>query len=483
MNIYLIVLFFFISYSKSSFKDNRLLQEKDKFCFIFLQDKTSPYDANFYYAAEDVCKELNVEFVPKVDVPASEECYSVVKSLAESGCKGIFADSFDHEEYLIRAAKEYPNIQFSQATGTHAHTEKLDNFHNVYASIYEGRYISGVAGGMKLNEMIKEGKIKKTDAKVGYVGAFPYAEVISGFTSFFLGVRSECESATMEVRYTNSWHDEEGEKKVATKLIDEDKCVLISQHADSQGAPRACEEKKVPNVYNNMEDFGLKDSYLASSKINWRPYIRYFIKNIQNGTKMDYDWTGNITNGAVEILKLGDIAATGTQEKMNSLISEISSGNLKVFNTSKFTVSKETPNLEVDSNKHITSYKADVDSDENFTGDTEVVYDGYFHESEKRSAPYFDLKIDGINEIVDSSNEEEETDNFVNFTSSIYRTKKSNDGLPTGAICAIAIPCALALLGATILALTLGKNVSHNIQNVPKDSLHSNLSNIIRNNN
>lgn len=321
--------------------------------------------------------------------------------MAEGGCKGIFADSFGHEDYLIRAAKEFPNIQFAHATGTKAHTEKLDNFHNAFASIYEGRYISGVAGGMKLNEMINDGKIKKTEAKVGYIGAFPYAEVVSGYTSFFLGVKSVCESATMDVRYTESWYDEEGEKNAETKLIDEDKCVLISQHADSPGAPRVCEEKKVPNVFYNIENLDLKESYLASSRIDWRPYFRYFIQNTQNGEKMDYDWTGNLTNGVVEILKLGHIAAPDTQDKMDSLISEIKSGKLKVFDTSKFTVSKETPNLIVDSNKHITSYKADVDSDENFTGDTEVVSEGYFHESEKRSAPYFDIRIDGINEILD----------------------------------------------------------------------------------
>ena len=485
---YLIVLFIFISFSESSLKENRSLEEKDKFCFIFLHDNKSSYDLNFYNAAEEVCKELNVEFVPKVNVPESEECYNIAKSLAEDGCKGIFADSFSHEDYLIKAAKEYPNIQFGHATGTKAHTEKLDNFHNAFASIYEGRYISGVVAGMKLNEMIKDGKINKTDAKVGYVGAFPYAEVVSGYTAFFLGVKSECDSATMDVRYTNSWYDEEGEKNTATKLIDEDKCVLISQHADSQGAPSVCEEKKVPNVFYNMENLNLNNSYLASSRINWKPYFKYFIENTKNGTKMDYDWTGNISNGAVEILKLGNISTPGTQEKIDSVISDLKSGNLKVFDTSKFTVSKETPNLEVDSNKHITSYKADVDSDENYTGDTEVVSDGYFHESEKRSAPYFDLRIDGINEIfedekddttniystystnIDSTYIASSTQNIGNYTNTNYAntyrgTKKT--GLSAGAICAIIIPCSLALLGITIAALTLNKKGSNNIGNVP----------------
>ena len=490
-NIYIIVLFIIIKYSESFYKDNRALEENDKFCFIFLHDNQSAYDANFYNAAEEVCKELNVTFVPKVNVPGSEECYNVTKSLAEDGCKGIFGDSFDHEDYLIKAAKEFPNIQFGHATGTKAHTEKLDNFHNAFASIYEGRYISGVVAGMKLNEMIKEGKINETDAKVGYIGAFPYAEVVSGYTSFFLGVKSECDSATMDVRYTNSWYDEEGEKNVALKLIDEDKCVLISQHADSYGAPNVCEERKVPNVFYNLENLHLNNSYLASSKINWKPYFRYFIQNTLNNTKMDYDWTGNLSNGAVEILKLGNIAPSGTQEKIDSIISELKSGNLKVFNTSKFTISKETSNLEVDSNKHITSYKADVDTDENFTGDTEVVSDGYFHESEKRSAPYFDLRIDGINEIFDeqknasnidstfatsidstyisSTTVERENENIVNYTNNFRKKKKG--GLSSGAICAIVIPCAIILFGVTILALTMGKKAPNSARNESLDGV------------
>ena len=215
-----------------------------------------------------------------------------------------------------------------------------------------------------------------------------------------------------------------------------------------------------------MENLDLKDSYLASSRINWRPYFECFIEKTQNGTKMDYDWKGNLENGAVEILKLGDIAASDTQIKINSIISEIKSGNLKVFDTSKFTVSKDTPNLEVDSNKYITSYKADVDSDENYTGDAEVVSDEYFHESEKRISSYFDLRIDEINEIFD---EKGETENF----NSTYRTKKSNDGLSTGAICAIDIPCVFALLVSAILAFTLGKKDSHNIQNVSLDGVYN----------
>ena len=374
----------------------RLLQEqkeKNKFCFILLHDESSTYDKNFYDSAKKACEDLGVEPIIKTDVPESEECYNIAKELGEKGCKGIFADSFGHEDYLIRAAKELPKVQFAHATGTKAHTEKLSNFHNAFSSIYEGRYVTGIAAGMKLNNMIEKGDIKKEEAKVGYIGAFPYAEVVSGYTAFFLGVRSVCDFVNMTVRYTNSWYDEKGEAKIAEQLIDEDKCKLISQHADSQGAPRVCENKGIPNSFYNIENKELTKSYLISTRINWYIYFKYFINHTLNGEAMGYDWIGNLSDGSIEVFPASSIAAPNTQEAIDRAIKDLKEGKLKVFNISTFTVGGQK----------ITSYKADVDSDANFTGDTEVISDGYFHESEYRSSPYFDLRIDGIKEIIDDS--------------------------------------------------------------------------------
>ena len=361
---------------------------KDKFGFIFLHDQKSTYDKNFINAAKEACKEMGVQAVLKTNVPEGEECYNAAKELVNKGCKGVFADSFGHEDFMIKAAKEFKDVQFGHATGTQAHTEKLDNFHNAFASIYEGRYVAGIAAGMKLNEMISGGKITADKAKVGYVGAYPYAEVVSGYTSFYLGVKSVCPSATMTVRYTNSWYDEDAERSTATTLIDTDNCVLISQHADSQGAPSVCESKKVPNVFYNGSNDSLKNSYLTSSRINWKPFFKYFIENTLSGTKMAYDWTGTLENGAVEVFKASKIAATGTQEAMDAAIADLKAGTIKVFDTAKFTVAGAT----------LTTYLADVDTDADFTKDTEAIANGIFEESKHRSAPYFDIRIDGITE-------------------------------------------------------------------------------------
>ena len=379
---------------------------KDKFGFIFLHDEKSTYDKNFIDAAKDVCKELGVKAMLKTNIEEGEGCYNAAKELVNKGCKGVFADSFGHEEHMIRAAKEFTNVEFAHATGTHAHcldAEKttLTNFHNAFASIYEGRYTAGIAAGMKLNAMIEAGTIKEDEAVMGYVGAFPYAEVVSGYTSFYLGAKSVCPSATMVVRYTNSWYDENAEKTTATTLIEEDNAVLISQHADSQGAPGVCEAKKVPNVFYNGSNDDLKDSYLTSSRINWRPFFRYFIQSTLEGKKMDADWTGTIANGAVEVYPVNTkIAAEGTQAAMDKAIADFKAGKLHVFDTTKFTVTPAAgaTNITVDAEGHVTSYKADVDDLGDYVGETEVIADGYFHESEFRSAPYFDLRIDGITE-------------------------------------------------------------------------------------
>ena len=355
--------------------------------FIFLHDENSTYDLNFLNAAKAACEKLGVECVTKTNIPEGQECYEAACELADAGCNFIFADSFGHEDYIIEAAKEYPDIQFSHATGTKAHTENLSNYHNAFASIYDGRYLAGIAAGMKLNEMIANGDITEDQAKMGYVGAYTYAEVISGYTSFFLGARSVCPSVTMDVTFTGSWYDETAEKEGANKLI-EDGCVLISQHADSMGAPTACETAGVPNVsYNGSTESACPNTFLVSSRVNWEPYFEYAINCVADGTQIDADWTGTLATGSVELSSLGSAVADGTQEAIDAATAEIEAGTLHVFDTATFTVD----------GAEMTSYEADVDTDADYTPDHEVVSDGYFHESEYRSAPYFNVQIDGIN--------------------------------------------------------------------------------------
>ena len=364
-----------------------------KIGMICLHDENSTYDNNFIQALRQVQKDLGLsddQVVIVTNIGEDSSCYDAAVDLAKNkGCKVIFADSFGHESFMKQAAQEYPEVQFCHATGTSGKIANIENFHNAFASIYEGRYLAGIAAGLKLNEMIAAGKITAEQAVIGYVGAFTYAEVISGMTSFYLGARSVCPSATMKVRYTGSWYDQAKEQEAATALIEKDKCVLISQHADSLGAPTACELAGVPNVsYNGSTYSAGETTFIVSSAINWAPYFQYIIETVVKGEAIAPDWCGTIATNSVVLSGVNqDVAAEGTIEKINEAIKALEAGTLHVFDTASFTVDGKT----------LTEYLADVDGD--YTGETNVIHDGYFDESNAvdfRSAPYFDIIIDGV---------------------------------------------------------------------------------------
>ena len=360
---------------------------------ILLHDEFSTYDLNFINGVNEAKETLGLsddQVVIVRNIPESEACAETARDLVDEGCNIIFADSFGHESFLLEVAKEFPEVEFAHATGTMAHTENLANFHNAFASIYEGRYLAGVAAGMKLNEIKEAGKLKGEKPLMGYVGAFTYAEVISGYTSFYLGAKSVCPDVEMKVQFTGSWYDEKEEKAAAEALIALG-CDLISQHADSMGAPTACENAGIPNIsYNGSTVESCPNTFIVSSRINWAPYFEYLVAQKSAGEAIATDWTGTIETGSVVLTDVNvPAAAPGTVEAIEAVKAEFAAGTRKVFDTA-------AENFITVNGEALTSYLADVDTDAAFTPDTEVVADGYFHESEFRSAPYFDVKIDGI---------------------------------------------------------------------------------------
>lgn len=369
-----------------------IAKEDIKIGLICLHDANSTYDANFinamYEAVDNLGLNKDTQLVIKTGIPESEACYNTAVELVEQGCNIIFADSFGHEDHIIRAAEEYPAVRFFHATGTKAHTKNLANFHNAFASIYEGRYLAGVAAGMKLVALYgdENGAVSNENAKIGYVGAFPYAEVKSGYTSFFLGVRSIVANATMEVKFTSSWYEEPTEKDVALQLIERG-AKLISQHADSMGAPTACKEKNIPNVtYNISTESQCTGTYVIGSRINWAPYYEHIVNCAIENKAVGADWTGTLKTESVEVLEIGAAAAEGTATKLAEVKAKLNNGEIKVFDTNNFTVN----------GAKLTTYLADVDDAGDFVPETEAIKDGVFMESTYRSAPYFDIDIDGI---------------------------------------------------------------------------------------
>ena len=370
-----------------------IAKEDVKLGVILLHDEDSTYDLNFIngvYEAKEALGLSDDQVIIVRNIPESNECYQTALNLVDEGCNIIFADSFGHEAFMLKAAQEVPDVDFCHATGTMAHTENLANFHNAFAAIYEGRYLAGIAAGMKLNEIKAAGNLKGEVPMMGYVGAYTYAEVVSGYTSFYLGAKSVCPDVIMKVQFTGSWYDAKEEKAAAEALIAAG-ADLISQHADSMGAPTACENAGIPDVsYNGSTIESCPNTFIVSSRINWAPYFEYIINAKINGEAIDTDWTGTIATGSVVLTDVNTaVAAEGTVEAIEAAKAEFVAGTLHVFDTA-------TEGFITKDGAALDSYIADVDTDPAYTPDTEVVADGYFHESEYRSAPYFDVQIDGI---------------------------------------------------------------------------------------
>lgn len=354
---------------------------------IYIGDENEGYTEAHMKGVQEMKTTLGLtdaQVIEKKGIPEDEKCYDAAIDLAEQGCNYIIATSFGHESYLIQAAKEYPKIVFAHATGYQAAMTGLKNIHNFMPSVYQSRYVSGIVAGLKLNEMISSGKISAADAKIGYVGAYPYAEVVSGYTSFFLGVRSVCPSATMEVRYTNSWADMTLEKETAEALI-ANKCVLISQHADTTGAPTACEAHGVPCVGYNVDMTSVApNAALTSAALNWGAFYAMSAKAVMNGEAFDVDWSKGYSDNAVYITPINTkVATSDAVAKTNAAIEGIKNGSIKVFDTKTFTVGGK-------------SIEALIAEGGDFAKYAQYVSNGAFNEQNGFAAPAFDLRIDGI---------------------------------------------------------------------------------------
>ena len=364
-----------------------IAKEDLKIGAIYIGDENEGYTAAHMVGIDEMVENLGLDdsqVIEKTLIGEDEGCYDAAADLADQGCQIIFANSFGHETYILEAAGEYPDVQFCHATGTQAAASGLSNMHNYFTNIYEARYVSGVVAGLKLNEMIKDGTITEDNCKMGYVGAFPYAEVISGFTSFYLGAKSVCESVTMEVQYTNSWADMTAEGEVANQLI-ADNCVLISQHADTTGAPSACETAGVPCVGYNVDMTSVApDAALTSPTNNWGVYYTYAVQCVLDGKAIDTDWCKGFSEDAVRITPVNEaVAAEGTDAKVEEVEAALKDGSLHVFDTSTFTVNGSSLEDLIAEGGDYAKY-------------ADYVSDGYYHESELASAPSFDIIIDGI---------------------------------------------------------------------------------------
>ncbi len=370
---------------------------------VLIGDENEGYTYAHIMGIEKAMEALGMskeDVVWKYNTGEDETCYDAVVDCIDQGCTAVFTNSYGHQSFALQAAEDYPDVEIIAMTGDTAKAANLPNFHNAFTKIYEARYLGGIVAGLKLKELEANGEL--TDAnydadgnvKIGYVGAYPYAEVVSGYTAFFLGIRSVFENAAMQVQYTNSWFDITAESEAATALIS-DGCVIIGQHADSTGAPTACEEAlqagtTVYSVGYNIDMLSVApNAALVSPTNEWQVYYQYAIEAISKGEEFDINWAKGYEADAVALTAFGPNCAAGTEEAVNEAKGKIKAGELQVFDTATFTVDGET----------VTSAFA-TDTDGDFVQDAdEAVFDGYYHESYFQSAPSFTLRIDGITEL------------------------------------------------------------------------------------
>ena len=377
---------------------------------ILVGDENEGYTYAHMEGIKTAAKNLGIaddQIIWKYSVAEDESCFDAAADLADAGCTAIFSNSYGHQSYMVQAAEEYPDVQFVSMTGDTAAVCGLDNMHNAFTKVYESRYVSGIVAGMKLAELIENNEVPATgiDAdgnyKIGYVGAYPYAEVVSGYTAFYLGIKSVVENVAMEVTYTNSWFDIAAEGTAAESLM-ADGCVIIGQHADSTGAPAAVQaaQEKGTVAYSvgyNVDMLSVApQAALTSATNNWAVYYEEAFKALMDGEDLAVDWSEGYETGAVAITELAESCAEGTQQAVDKAIAAIKDGSLQVFDASKWTVD----------GKNLTTYTFDSTIIDFSTGNVvyegqkyEAIVDGAFVESNFRSAPYFDVRIDGITEL------------------------------------------------------------------------------------
>ncbi len=370
-----------------------------KIGIILVGDETEGYTKAHMDGITEAAAKLGIsedQLIWKKKVEETDAVTEAGEQLISDGCTYIFSNSYGHQSYMTELARSHSDIHFVAVTGDTAASDGLSNFSNAFTNVFESRYVSGVVAGLKLKELVEEGKLSDSNydgenIRVGYVGAYTYAEVISGYTAFYLGIQSVVSNVVMDVEFTDSWFDFDKEKAAAAKLIGQG-CVIIGQHADSAGAPTAVQEafnegKVAYSIGYNVSMLDVAPTAALTSASNvWEVYYEYAFATAINGGDITTNWAAGYQEGAVTVTEFGSACADGTADKVAEVVSKIKSGELKVFDTSKFTVDGKT-----------VTWAYATDSDGDFVYDmNNVIADGCYYESRVQSAPSFALQIDGI---------------------------------------------------------------------------------------
>lgn len=384
---------------------------------ILIGDETEGYSEAHIKGIEAAKKTLeakgakvNVSYEKKV--PEGNEVKTKVETLTSAGNNIVITNSYGHQDAFGEGQFDvtaHPTVDYISMTGDRACLSDAANYHNAFNATYQSRYIAGYVAGLKLEEMVNSNSIPAAsltangDIKLGYVGAFNFAEVVSGYTGFFLGVQSVVPNVVMDVKYVNSWWDHDAEKSAARDLI-ANGALIVSGHADSTGAPEACEEayKSGTTVFNVGYNVSMLEAApscsLTSATNDWSVYYTHAFFNKITGAAIEKDWSQGYENGAVAITKLNyKCFATSKDEldnKVKARAGQVRDGSVKVFDCSKWTVDGE--HLD---EYYITDSWSTVIGTQCIKTDNNCTFFDESNASQVRSAPYFDVRIDGITEL------------------------------------------------------------------------------------
>jgi basic membrane protein A and related proteins len=296
-----------------------LAQAPTKIGFVYV----SPIgDAGWTYQHDLGRKEMEKALAGKVTtsyvekVAEGADAERVIREMASSGNRIVFATSFGYMNYVERVAKQFPKVTFMHATGY----KSGPNFGNYNARFYEGRYLTGVIAG----------KMTKSNI-LGYVAAFPIPEVLQGINAFIRGARSVNPKAEVRVVWVNSWYDPGKEREAALTLISQ-KADVVTHHTDSTAVVQAAQERNVYafGYHSDMSKYGAK-AHLSAATHHWGAYYTKVVQDVLAGTWKTGTIWGGIKDGFIKLAPINPVVPKDVQDQVAKIEGDIRAGKFHPF--------------------------------------------------------------------------------------------------------------------------------------------------------
>ncbi len=327
--------------------------------------------------AADMLKALGIQesrYYPQYGV--SPEGQAVIRAallkLVEEGCHIIFGTDPAYGAPMAQMAKENPEIVFCTAEGGQDEGAGLSNYHIYYAKIHQGRYLAGIAAGMKTQTN-----------HIGYIATTPGAETISAFTAFYLGAKSVNPEVTMDVLYAGTLPGSNREEQAAQGMIERGADVIAEHRDGGSAVALVAQRNHVWHIaYGSDQRTAAPQASLICTGIDWSQYMIYAVRCIIQNEPLPAAWSGGLESGAVMLLPINqEEAALGSFEAIADTKARLEAGTLHVFAGALKTAGGE-PAAITDTNGNILCQFAD----------DQAVY----MESDIYSAPFFNALIEGI---------------------------------------------------------------------------------------